>query len=120
LRNLADRFVPEKLPALQLTSAPVNPWLASNVLVLPQWSSLIEGPKIYYSDKPRPPLILAPPPPRIVPPASATAEEPVNSTPMEAHKLRLHLSRSRLREAVLIAIAILEAGYLLISYVALH
>jgi hypothetical protein len=51
LRNLADTVAPERLPALRLTSGPVNPEMASEVLVTPRWSSLIETPKIFRSDR---------------------------------------------------------------------
>src|SRR5436309_2761955 len=51
LRNLADAVAPERQPALRLTSAPVNPEMGSEVLVTPRWSSLIETPKIFRSDR---------------------------------------------------------------------
>jgi hypothetical protein len=51
LRNLADNVAPEKLPALRLSSGPADPNMASEVLVTPRWSSLIEGPKIFPSDR---------------------------------------------------------------------
>lgn len=46
LRNLADAVAPEKQPALHLTSGPADPKMASEVLVTPRWSSLIETPKV--------------------------------------------------------------------------
>jgi hypothetical protein len=55
LRNLADNVAPERQPALQLTSAPVNPSLHSDseYLLLPQWSSVIDGPKVFLPDNPK-------------------------------------------------------------------
>jgi hypothetical protein len=47
LRNLADKLAPERQPALHLTSKPLKPEMASNVLVTPRWSSLIETPKVF-------------------------------------------------------------------------
>ena len=47
LRNLADSVAPDRQPALRLTSGPSNPNMASEVLVTPRWSSLIETPKIF-------------------------------------------------------------------------
>lgn len=51
LRNLADTVAPEKQPALHLTSGPADPRMFSEVLVTPRWSSLIETPKIFPSDR---------------------------------------------------------------------
>ena len=50
LRNLADTVAPERQPALHLTSQPTNPEMASTVLMVPRWSSLITAPLI---DTPR-------------------------------------------------------------------
>jgi hypothetical protein len=49
LRNLADRVAPERQPPLEVTSTPVNPSLHSDseYLLLPLWSSVIDGPKIF-------------------------------------------------------------------------
>jgi hypothetical protein len=51
LRNLADTVAPERQPALRLSSSPVDPEMASKVLIAPRWSLLIEGPKIFLSDR---------------------------------------------------------------------
>lgn len=51
LRNLADAVAPERQPALRLTSGPVNPEMASEVLITPRWSALIEGPKVFLTDR---------------------------------------------------------------------
>jgi hypothetical protein len=121
LRNLADRVAPERLPALQLTSAPVDASLKSGNLQLTRWSSLIALPKVplaerqYFAttaEKPPRPRVMA------APPAFAGVSSGLfEATPAHAHhgKLQSALSRSHLREALLISVAVLEALYLLAS-----
>ena len=46
LRNLADAVAPERQIAVRLTSSPADPNMASQVLITPRWSSLIESPLI--------------------------------------------------------------------------
>jgi hypothetical protein len=124
LRNLADRVAPERLPALQLTSAPVDASLKSGSMQLTRWSSLITLPKVplaerqYFSTPPA-----KPPAPRVMA-ASPTAFAGMSSGLFEAThahqgKLQSALSRSRLREALLISVAVLEALYLLASMLGL-
>jgi hypothetical protein len=120
LRNLADRVAPERLPALQLTSAPVDTDLKSGALQLARWSSLITLPKVppeqrqYFATTPVRPSVgrMASPPPLA---GFAGMSSGQFDVPAHAHpgKLRTALSRSRLREALLIALAALEALYLL-------
>ncbi len=117
IRSLADRIAPERLPALELTSAPVNPGLADDIMVLPRWSSLISGPRLPLGEKPKP-TFLPPPvaPPRVVQELPETAHDVVDPTHVHATRLKVRLSRSRIREMVLISVAILEAVYLVVSY----
>ena len=119
LRNLADRVAPERLPPLQLTSAPVDASLKSGTMQLARWSSLITLPKVPPSERPY--FVTSPARPGV----SRTVSPPLtgfagmSSAPLDlpahAHpgKLRIALSRSRLREALLITLAGLEALYLL-------
>jgi hypothetical protein len=52
LRSLADAVAPERQLALELTSAPFDdPTLVSGPMLLPRWSLVIEGPKIFLPDK---------------------------------------------------------------------
>jgi hypothetical protein len=129
LRNLADRIAPERLPALQLTSAPVDVRLRSGKMQLVRWSSLVVLPKVSLADQlkawsrpPQPsPTVTVSVPPR---PVLATAQpvQPVSimfqPAPAPAHgtKLQSALSRSRLREAFLISVAAAEAVYLVASF----
>ena len=50
LRNLADLVSPERQPALQLKSKPDPAVLADSTILLPRWSSVIDGPKAYLTD----------------------------------------------------------------------
>jgi hypothetical protein len=119
LRNLADRVAPERLPPLQLTSKPVDADLKSGDMQLARWSTLITLPKVplserkFVTDAPvRPNAIRVASPPPLAGFAGMSAQIDV---PAHAHpgKLRIALSRSRLREALLITLAGLEALYLL-------
>jgi hypothetical protein len=116
LRNLADRVAPEHLPPLELTSKPVNLTWPSPILELPRWGALITPPKIFLPERPKP--TYAPP----VPVAARVPDTPVVAVappvdPVHAHasRLKIHLSRSRLREALLISVAVIEAVYLVVT-----
>jgi hypothetical protein len=127
LRNLADRVAPERLPPLQLTSAPVEADLKSGSMQLARWSSLITLPKVplaerkYFTATPARPSAS-----RIGPvaPFAGFAGMPAalfEGAPAHAHpgKLQTALSRSKLREALLISLAVLEAVYLVGSLLGL-
>jgi hypothetical protein len=127
LRSLADRVAPERLPPLQLTSAPVEADLKSGSMQLARWSSLITLPKVplaerkYFTAAPTRPST-----PRIGPvapfagfagiPAALFEDAPAHANP---GKLKTALSRSKLREALLISLAALEAVYLVGSLLGL-
>src|SRR6266852_984216 len=111
LRNLADRVAPERLPPLQLTSAPVEADLKSGSMQLARWSSLITLPKVplaerkYFTATPARPSA-----PRVGPVAPFTGFAGMPAALFEgahAHpgKLQTALSRSKLREALLISLA---------------
>ncbi len=120
LRNLADHVAPERLPPLHLTSAPVDADLKSGSMQLARWSSLITLPKAplaeqkYFTATPTRPSA-----PRVGPAAPFTGFAGMPAArfagaPAHAHssKLQTALSRSKLREALLISLAVLEALYL--------
>jgi hypothetical protein len=120
LRNLADRIAPERLPALQLTSAPVDASLRSGSMQLTRWSSLITLPKVPLAErqyftaaavKPGAARVVAPPSL-----AGYAGVRPALLDAVSAHthpgKLQTALSRSRLREGLLISLAVLEGLYL--------
>ncbi len=119
LRNLADRVAPERLPPLEVTSAPVDASLKSGSMQLARWSSLITLPKVPLAERN---YVMATP---ARPAAGRVSMAPFTGfagmstaladAPAHAHpgKLQSALSRSRLREALLIALAVLEGLYLL-------
>lgn len=127
LRNLADRIAPERLPALHLTSTPVPAGPQPGPVQIVRWSSLITLPRI-----PRP--AASPATSGLETRTSGSASfpqsetgrvpgEPTTVLQREARaaqdrgsQLQTALSRSRLREAVLISVAVLEASYLLASF----
>ncbi len=53
LRNLADRVAPEAQAAVQLTAKPVDDIIPKAWLLLPLWSEVVDGPKVFYPDKPK-------------------------------------------------------------------
>ena len=127
LRNLADRVAPERLPPLQLTSKPVEADLKSGSMQLARWSSLITLPKVpleerrYFTAVPARPNA-----PRIGPAPSFAGFAGMppalfEGTAAHAHpgKLQTALSRSKLREALLISLAVLEVLYLVGSLLGL-
>ena len=128
LRNLADRVAPERLPPLQLTSAPVEADLKSGSMQLARWSSLITLPKVPLAERKyfTAATPARPSAPRIgpAPQFAGFAGMPAalfDGAPAHAHpgKLQTALSRSRLREALLISLAVLEAVYLVGSLLGL-
>lgn len=122
LRNLADMIAPERQPALRLTSKPVNPEMASEVLVTPQWSSLIEGPKVFPSDRFIASLDVreskpAPAPLRTTLVHLPALEEPAAADPFErklVFQLRRTVRRSHMREFVWISVIVAEVATLVV------
>src|ERR1700730_2113111 len=125
LRNLADQVAPERLPALQLTSAPVDASLRSGSMQLTRWSSLITLPKAPLAQRqPFPATPAKPSSSRVVsaPPLARYARiPPAHATSAHTHpgKLQRAPAGSRVREALLITLAVMEALYLLGSILGL-
>jgi hypothetical protein len=116
LRNLADVVAPEKLPPLQLSSKPDPAVLADATILLPRWSSVIDGPKGYLSDPAKTsyaasagrtaPATPAPPPPQ--PPAV------VLEFLRDMHgDLRRELRSSRLRARIWMGLAAAQIVFLI-------
>jgi hypothetical protein len=114
LRNLADVVAPEREPPLQLSSKPDPAVLADATILLPRWSSVIDGPKGYLSDPAkstyaavpgRAPAALPPPP---QPPAVLL------EFLHDMHgDLRRDLGRSRLRARIWMSLAAAQVLFLL-------
>src|ERR1035438_10242942 len=54
LRNLADRVSPETQPVLHLTAKPILDIIPKSWILLPLWSEVVDTPKVFYPDKPKP------------------------------------------------------------------
>src|SRR2546428_14148112 len=122
LHSLADRGAPERMAPLELTSKPADASLRSGSIEIQRWSSVISLPKVPPAQQAEfrttPVKIPIPRAPITVPmPAIAGGPSGVLQRPSaaDAHgdKLRGALSRSRIRQGMLIAIAIGEALYLI-------
>jgi hypothetical protein len=114
LQNLRDRLSPEKLPPLHLTAHPVAMFGAESSLQILDWSTLIDGPKIFRADAPQ------------SAPAFATYQitaEPAVIEAVPAHPgllaARLQLTRdiiqTRFRRKIWISLAAAEAVFLLVA-----
>jgi len=115
LRNLADAVAPERLPALQLSSAPFeDASMTGGFMLLPRWSSVIEGPKIFHPDKPKTAYSVQIPqaPPRLEP----EEVEFVQVLRDEMGELKTDLRRSRLRARLWIGFAAAEMIFVLASF----
>ena len=124
LRNLADRVAPERMAPLELTSKPEDASLRSGSLEIQRWSSVIALPKVppaqraEFRTEPVKVTVSRPP---IQVPMPAIAGGPSGVLPRSSDvnergdKLRTALSRSRIRQGVLIAVAMGEAVYLIAS-----
>jgi hypothetical protein len=111
LRSLADAVAPERLPALQLTSAPMV--LAniadSTLLQVPQWSSVISTPKVFLPDKPKTYSAVQIASPRPAPKPDPAEVEFVNILEQD---LRRDLRSSRVRARIWISVAVAQVLFL--------
>jgi hypothetical protein len=103
LRNLADRVSPEAQPALHLTSKPVLDIIPKSWILLPLWSEVVAGPKVFYPDKPK--TADAPRPVNLQPAALPLEKlETLVVEPTAADLLR-DIRRSRIRQRIWIGLA---------------
>jgi hypothetical protein len=116
LGNLRDRMAPVKLPPLELTSEPVKAFEAGTWLQIMDWSSLIDGPKVYLPDAPRETGVYSEthemmPQPVVVAPA-------VNPEMLVVEmNFKRDISRSRLRQKIWISLAAAEAAFLVFAII---
>jgi hypothetical protein len=117
LQNVRDRLSPERLPPLQLTAQPVAAFGADASLQLLDWSALIAGPKLFYSDQPRSVTesISRDEPAAAV--VSAIAELAPGSPLLMATRSQLvrDIGRTRFRRKIWISLATAEAIFLLVA-----
>ena len=117
LRNLADRIAPETQPALQLTAKPILDIIPKSWILLPLWSEVLDTPKVFYPDKPKP--VEAPRPINLKP--VPVAEEPqMAAAELTAGDLLRDLRRSRIRQRIWIALATAQIAYLAAAMFWLH
>lgn len=113
LRSLADIVAPERQPALQLSSKPDETVLPDARMLLPRWSSVIDGPKIFLPDAPKPAYSAATG--RAVP-ASILPPKPPAVLLEFLHDmhgdLRRDLQRSRLRARIWMSLAAAQVIFL--------
>jgi len=111
LRNMADRVAPERLPSLELTSKPIPDIIPKSWILLPLWSEVVDTPKVFYPDKPKPVETPRPanPKPAALP---VQALELVPPDPTAADLLR-DIRRSRIRQRIWIGLAAAQAAYLI-------
>jgi hypothetical protein len=110
LRNLADRVAPETQPALNLTAKPILDIIPKSWILLPLWSEVVDTPKVFYPDKPKPadaarPVNLQP----VAAPAEKRAALVIE--PTTADLLR-DLRRSRIRQRIWIGLAAAQILYM--------
>jgi hypothetical protein len=110
LRNLADRVAPESQPALNLTAKPVLDIVPKSWITLPLWSEVVDTPKVFYPDKPKPADAVWSSNPRPAalpaPPREALVREPT------AADLLRDLRRSRIRQRIWIGLAAAQILYM--------
>src|SRR5580693_10364933 len=112
LRNLADRVAPETQPALQLTSKPVLDIIPKSWILLPLWSEVVDTPKVFYPDKPKP----------------VDAARPINLKPVDpapekrdivpeltAADLLRDIRRSRIRQRIWVGLATAQIAYMVLA-----
>jgi hypothetical protein len=119
LRNLADRVAPETLPALHLTSKPILDIIPKSWILLPLWSEVVDTPKVFYPDKPKPadavrsvnlqPVAL--PAKKMEALVEALVKEPT------AGDLLRDLRRSRIRQRIWIGLAAAQVVYMVLAAV---
>ncbi|MGA7294045.1 MAG: hypothetical protein WBW53_08230 [Terriglobales bacterium] len=110
LRNLADRVAPETQTALNLTAKPVLDIIPKSWILLPMWSGVIDTPKVFYPDKPKPAEAL-----RTInlKPADLPTEtrQVLAAEPTAADLLR-DIRRSRIRQRIWVGLAAVQILYM--------
>ena len=115
LGNLRDRLSPERLPPLELTCEPVKSYEADTWLQVLDWSSLLDTPKVYLPDAPRPDVAYLP--------VEAIAEMPV-VVPEFAPEIiaaqmqfKRDISRSRFRQKIWISLVAAQVAFLIFAVI---
>ncbi len=114
LGNLRDRLAPEKLPPLELTSEPFAAYEADTWLQILDWSSLLDTPKVYMPDAPRPEVSYVGGE-IVVEPITVAAPEFAPSILAAQTQFKRDISRSRLRQKVWMSLVAAEVAFLIFA-----
>ncbi len=118
LRNLADRISPERQPALQLTAKPIFDIVPKAWMLLPMWSEVIDGPKVFYPDKPK--AVDAPRPVNSKPAPTVEQIQEMKVAELTSADLLRDIRRSRIRQRIWITLAAAQVAYLVAAAFWLH
>jgi hypothetical protein len=103
------------MPALSLTSKPILDIIPKSWILLPLWSEVVDTPKVFYPDKPKPADALRP---ANLQPVALPAEkrEALVVEPTAGDLLR-DIRRSRIRQRVWIGLATAQVVYMVLAAV---
>ena len=116
LDGLRYRLSPEKEPPLSLTAKPIAAYGGKSWLQLMDWSSLIDGPKVFLPEPPREPRTgIVPVAAASPPPAPAAVPRIPASQELWAAQMQFKrdISRSRFRQKIWMTLVAAEAVLLL-------
>jgi len=115
LGNLRDRLAPEKLPPLDVTAEPFKPFEADTWLQVLDWSSLLDTPKVYLPDAPRPDATcVREAPPVLVPAPIAEFAPAIIAAQMQ---FKRDISRSRLRQKIWMSLVAAQVAFLVFAII---
>jgi len=118
LRNLADRISPERQAALQLTAKPIVDIIPKSWILLPMWSEVIDGPKVFYPDKPK--IADVPRPVSAKPAPTAEQIQEMEVAELTTADLLRDIRRSRIRQRIWVTLATAQVAYLVAAIFWLH
>jgi hypothetical protein len=107
LRNLADRVSPETQPALDLTAKPILDIIPKSWILLPLWSEVVDGQKVFYPDKPKAVEAVRTASLPAAPLPAETREVAMEAEPTTADLLR-DIRRSRIRQRIWVGLAMAQ------------
>lgn len=116
LRNLADRVAPESQPALHVTAKPILDIIPKSWILLPLWSEVVDTPKVFYPDKPKPAEAVRSVNLQAVA-ARPEARQPLAAVEPTAADLLRDIRRSRIRQRIWIGLATAQIVYMVLAAV---
>jgi len=100
------------MPALNLTSKPILDIIPKSWILLPLWSEVVDTPKVFYPDKPKPADAMRPA--NLQPVALPEEREALVAEPTAGDLLR-DLRRSRIRQRIWIGMATAQVLYMVLA-----